>query len=130
MMKAGAQAAIVVFNASSFDNRRAIVDLAVKHRIPVMYEMPAFVDDGGLISYSVSQYAQIGRAAAYVDKIFKGAKPGDLPVEQPSILGGRHQSENREGALGIKIPNSVLLRADRETTKILLPPLPRLFNYL
>ena len=109
---AGAKAAIVVLNGSSFDARREIVALAAKHRIPAIYETPPFVSDGGLLSYSVSQYAQIGRAAVYVDKIYKGAKAGDLPVEQAATL-EMVVNVKRAKELGIKMPDSIMLRATR-----------------
>ncbi len=109
---AGAKAAIVVLNGFSFDARREIVALAAKHRLPAIYETPPFVTEGGLISYSVSQYAQIGRAAVYVDKLYKGARAGDLPVEQAAtlemIVNVKHAKE-----LGIKMPESIMLRATR-----------------
>ena len=109
---AGATAAIVAFNTFSFDSRREVVDLAAKHRIATMYEMPTFVNDGGLMSYAVSQSAQVGRAAAYIDKIFKGAKPGDLPIEQPATLELVINAKQAK-ALGIKFPKAITMRADR-----------------
>ncbi len=111
-VSSGAKAAIVVLNGSSFDARREIVALAAKHRMPAIYEAPPFVSEGGLLSYSVSQYAQIGRAAVYIDKLAKGAKVGDLPVEQAAtlelVINATHAKE-----LSIKIPQSIMLRATR-----------------
>ncbi len=108
----GAKAAIVVLNGSSFDARREIVGLAAKHRMPAIYEAPPFVTEGGFLSYSVSQYAQIGRAAVYLDKLSKGAKVGDLPVEQAAtlemVINVTHAKE-----LGIRVPESIMLRATR-----------------
>ena len=109
---AGAKAAMVVLNGPNFDNRRDIVRLAVQYRLPAIYEMPVFVDDGGLVSYSVSQYAQIGRAAYYLDKLHKGAKVRELPVEQALTLEFA-VNQKAAKAIGIKFPNIVLLRATK-----------------
>jgi len=64
--------------------RRRLVELAVKARLPTIYWRRQFVDEGGLMSYGASLSDQFRRSAEYVDKILKGAKPGDLPVEQPT----------------------------------------------
>jgi len=93
-------------------NRKALVDLAAKSRIPAMWGHRQFVDAGGLMSYAVNFYDQLRRAAIYVDKILKGAKPGDLPVEQPT----RYElviNLTAAKALGLTIPPSVLGRADQ-----------------
>lgn len=111
VMKAGAHASALTFNPDSFDLRGEIVQLAQKTKLPVVYEMRAFVDDGGLISYAVNQYAQITRAAAYVDKIAKGARPGDLPVEQPATIETVLNLKTAK-AIGIAVPSTVLARAD------------------
>jgi len=63
--------------------RKRLVDLAAKNRLPAMYTLREFVDAGGLMSYGLNMADLFRRAATYVDKILKGAKPGDLPVEQP-----------------------------------------------
>jgi putative ABC transport system substrate-binding protein len=110
-VKLAVHAVAVTFNPDSFDLRREIVQLAEKARMPAVYEMRAFVDDGGLISYSVNQYAQITRAASYVDKIVRGAKPGDLPVEQPAVI-ETIVNLRAAKAIGITVPPSVSLRAD------------------
>src|SRR4030095_16588036 len=68
----------------TFEHRNRVVDLAAKHRIPTMWGHRQFVEVGGLMSYAANFYDQVRRAATYVDKILKGAKPGDLPVEQPT----------------------------------------------
>ena len=110
-IKAQVQAAVVTFNSESFDMRREIVRLAESRKLPVVYEMRAFVDDGGLFSYSVNQYAQIARAARYVDRIAKGTKPGDLPVEQPVTL---ESVVNLRAAMaiGVVVPDIFMIRAD------------------
>jgi putative tryptophan/tyrosine transport system substrate-binding protein len=93
-------------------DRKQIIDLAGKHRLPAMYEWPEQVDDGGLMSYGATQSALVQRAAAYIDRIFKGAKPGDLPVEQPTkfeLVINRKTAK----ALGLTLPPSLLSRADR-----------------
>lgn len=108
----GAKAAMVVLNSSSFDNRHEIVSLAAKYRLATIYETPVLVDDGGLVSYSVSQYAQIGRAAYYLDKLHKGAKVRELPVEQAAVLEFAINQKTAK-ALGLKFPYIVLLRVTK-----------------
>jgi putative ABC transport system substrate-binding protein len=93
-------------------NRRAIVELAAKHRLPAVYGSKEFVDDGGLISYGVSYSHLYRRAATLADKIFKGTKPGDLPVEQPTTFEMVINLKTAT-ALGLSIPRPMLLRADR-----------------
>ncbi len=93
-------------------NRRSIVELAVKHRLPTMYAAREFVDAGGLISYGVHYPDMYRRAATFVDKIFKGAKPGDLPIEQPTKL-ELVINQKAANALGLTIPRSLLFRADQ-----------------
>ncbi len=90
---------------------KLIVELAANHRLPVIYQSREFVVDGGLISYGVNYPDLYRRAAAYVDKIFKGAKPGDLPIEQPAKFDLVINLKTAK-ALGIIIPQSVLVRAD------------------
>jgi putative tryptophan/tyrosine transport system substrate-binding protein len=93
-------------------HRRKIAELAVKSRLPTIYEQAAFVEAGGLMSYGVSFTDLDRRAATYVDKILKGAKPGDLPVEQPKKF---EFVINLKAAkqIGLTIPQSVLYRADK-----------------
>lgn len=111
MQRAGAQLLIVQQASFTAANRKLIVDLAVKHRLPAMFDIRPFVDDGGLISFGPSIPDLFRRAAQYVDLIFKGAKPADLPVEQPTKF---EMFVNRKTAkaLGLTIPQSVLARAD------------------
>jgi putative ABC transport system substrate-binding protein len=92
-------------------NRGAIVDFAAKHKLPAMYSAREFVDSGGLISYGVHYPDLYYRAASYVDKILKGAKPGDLPIEQPTKLELIINLKTAK-TLGIAVPQGLLLRAD------------------
>jgi putative ABC transport system substrate-binding protein len=93
-------------------HRKEIVDLAVKIRLPAIYPWPEFVEDGGLMTYGASFTDLFHRAATYVDKILKGAKPADLPVEQPKKF---EFIVNLKAAkqIGLTIPPNVLVRADR-----------------
>ncbi len=93
------------------EHRKAVVDLAAKSRIPAMWGERQFVEAGGLMSYAVNFYDQVRSAATYVDKILKGAKPGDLPVEQPTKFELVINLKTAK-ALGLTIPQSLLLRAD------------------
>jgi putative ABC transport system substrate-binding protein len=88
-----------------------IVDLAAKSRLPAMYPDRAFVEDGGLMAYGVSQLDIRRRLATYVDRILKGAKPGDLPVEQPTQFELIINLKTAK-ALGLTIPPTVLIQAE------------------
>src|SRR5262249_61865612 len=92
--------------------RERIVELAGKNRLPAMYGGPEFVEAGGLMSYAPSYADLFRRAATYVDKILKGAKPADLPVEQPTKFELLINVKTAK-ALGLTIPPSVLGRADQ-----------------
>jgi putative ABC transport system substrate-binding protein len=93
-------------------NRRRIVELAAQHRLPAIYGAGEFVDAGGLISYSTSFGDFYYRAATYVDKILKGAKPADIPVEQPTKFELVINMKTAK-ALRIKIPNSILVQVTK-----------------
>jgi putative tryptophan/tyrosine transport system substrate-binding protein len=86
--------------------------MAARYRVPAIYALREWVEDGGLISYATSLNEQWRRAARYVDKILKGAKPADLPVEQPSKFELVINLKTAK-ALGMKIPQSLLQRADQ-----------------
>ena len=107
-----ADAVLVVENPVNFTHRDAVVSFANKSRLPAMYALKEFVDVGGVMSYSVSFAEQVRSAATYVDKILKGAKPGDLPVEQPTRIELILNLKAAE-AQGLKISPSLLLRADQ-----------------
>lgn len=112
---AGKERADAVLVLSSFlltSQRRQIIDLAVKSRLPASYARPEFVESGGLMTYGVNLNDLARRAATYVDKILKGAKPADLPVEQPTkfefIINLKAAKQ-----IGLIIPPNVLARADK-----------------
>jgi putative ABC transport system substrate-binding protein len=93
-------------------HRLRIVELAIKHRLPGMYAAPEFVDAGGLMSYTPSYTEQFRRAAVYVDKILKGTKPSDLPVEQPMKFDFWINLKTAK-QIGLTIPPNLLVRADK-----------------
>ena len=105
-------AVIVLQSFLTNAHRRRIVDLALTHRLPGMYTQMEYVEVGGLMSYAPSYTAIYGRAATYVDKILKGTKPADLPVEQPMkfelVINLKTAKQ-----IGLTIPPNVLARADR-----------------
>jgi putative ABC transport system substrate-binding protein len=91
---------------------KRIIDLLIKKRLPSMYEGSEFVETGGLMSYSVSDTESFRRAAYYVDRILKGTKPADLPVEQPMKF-ELVINLNTAKQIGLTIPPNVLARADK-----------------
>lgn len=105
-------AVVVVTNPYMFTHRAELVQTALQHRMPAMYWGLSFVEAGGLMAYGTSGAEIARRAASYVDRIFKGAKPGDLAVEMPSEYELVVNLKTAK-ALGLTIPQSVLLRASR-----------------
>ena len=111
MVRARSDAFVVAADPLLFSNTQRIVELAARHRLPAVYEHRQFADAGGLLSYGPLAQERFARMAAYVDRILRGARPGDLPVEQPSTF---ELVLNLKAArnLGIEIPASLRLRAD------------------
>jgi putative ABC transport system substrate-binding protein len=105
-------ALVVLSNALAFANRQEIVDLAAKHRLPAIYFRKEFVALGGLISYGLDQSERYRRVAALIDKVLKGAKPADVPVEQPTKFEFLINLKTAK-QIGLTIPPHVLARADR-----------------
>jgi putative ABC transport system substrate-binding protein len=105
------EALIVVGDAMLGTHQRRVVELAAQARLPAMYNLRAFVDAGGLMSYGVHFEDLYRRAATYADKILKGTKPTDLPVEQPTKFALVINLQTAK-ALGITIPSTLLFRAD------------------
>jgi putative ABC transport system substrate-binding protein len=112
MTRARAGALTVLPSAMFGSQRRRLVDLAAKNRLPAVYPHREFVDAGGLMAYGANIADNYRRAATYVDKILKGAKPADLPVEQPTKFELVINLKTAK-ALGVKIPPSLLGRADQ-----------------
>jgi putative tryptophan/tyrosine transport system substrate-binding protein len=110
--KGGAEALIVLGSAAFIAHRTQVVELAAKYRLPTMYNRREYVETGGLMFYGVNLADLSRRAAVYVDKILKGAKPADLPVEQPTkfefIINLKAAKQ-----IGLIIPPNVLARADK-----------------
>jgi putative ABC transport system substrate-binding protein len=92
-------------------NRKLIAELALKHRIPTIYASKEFIGSGGLIAYGPSYPDLYRRAASYIDKILKGEKPGDLPIEQPTKFELIINLKTAK-ALGLDVAPSLLARAD------------------
>ena len=109
---ARADAVLVLASPIFLSHRGQVTDLAMKHRLPAMYYTMEFVLGGGLMSYGASALDLFRRAASYVDKILKGAKPSDLPVEQPTKFEFAINLKTAT-ALGLTIPQSLLQRADQ-----------------
>ncbi len=105
-------ALITVTTATLFLQQKRIADLAIKNRLPSMYQGSAWVESGGLMSYSTNELEVFRRAATYVDKILKGTKPADLPIEQPTKFEFVINLKTAK-ALNLTIPQSVLFRADK-----------------
>jgi putative tryptophan/tyrosine transport system substrate-binding protein len=111
MNKASAQAVIVLTDPILFSQRKRTVDLASKYKLPAVYFFQGFVEDGGLMSYGPSDADLFRRAAGYVDRILKGTKPVELPVEQPTKF-DLYINLKTAKALGLTIPATLLATAD------------------
>ena len=111
-VKERAGALITITSNTTFPNAKRIAELAVKHRLPSMFEGSTWVDNGGLLSYSAAELDLFRRAATFVDKILKGTKPSDLPVEQPTKFEFTINLKTAK-ALNLNIAQSVLFRADK-----------------
>jgi putative ABC transport system substrate-binding protein len=107
-----AQAVLVLPSPVFSAHRRVVITLAAQYRVPAFYEFREYVEDGGLISYGPSITDMFRRAASYVDRILKGAKAGDLPIERPVKFELVINLKTAK-ALGLTIPQSLLLRADQ-----------------
>jgi len=104
---------MIVFTCySNVQNAPRIAALAARHRLPTMYNERGWIDAGGLMSYGPRSADMVRLVAMYVDKILKGAKPADLPVEQPTKFELVINLKTAK-ALGLTIPPSLLLRADQ-----------------
>ena len=112
MTRGKAQALFGAAGLLTTPHRQTLVNLAAKTRIPAIWGEDQFVEAGGLMSYAADFYDQIRRSATYVDKILKGSKPSDLPIEQPAKLDLVINLRTAK-ALGVTIPESLLLQADR-----------------
>ena len=102
---------VVAADPMLFSQRRRIVELAARHRLPAVYEYRLFAELGGLLSYGPDAYERFRRTAVYVDRILRGARPGDLPVEQPSTFELVLNLATAD-RLRLAIPPSVRVRAD------------------
>jgi len=111
MTKERPDALLVMADTVTIGQRKRTADFAASRRIPAIYEVRDFVDVGGLMSYGIDLVDHSRRAASFVDKILKGAKPADLPVEQPTKFELVINLKTAK-ALGLTIPHSLLLRAD------------------
>jgi putative ABC transport system substrate-binding protein len=102
---------VVMPDVSMLVHRTSIISAAARNNVPVVYAQSAFARDGGLLSYGPDQVDTFRRAATYVDRILRGEKPGDLPVQFPTKI---EMVVNRKTAtaLGLAVPLSILLRAD------------------
>jgi putative ABC transport system substrate-binding protein len=107
-----AEAVIVLDDAFMFMHARRVAELAVRHRLPTMHVWPQSVVAGGLMSYGPNPDDMLRLAAIYVDRILKGAKPADLPVEQPTKFELVINLKTAK-ALGLTIPQTFMLRADQ-----------------
>jgi putative ABC transport system substrate-binding protein len=112
MVAGGAQGLLVLTDPMLSAHARQIAELAARHRLPAMYWAPWFVEAGGLMAYSPDYTAMLRRAASYVDRILKGVRPADLPIEQPTKFDLVVNLKTAK-ALGLTVPESLMLRAGR-----------------
>jgi putative ABC transport system substrate-binding protein len=111
MQRERTDALILVADPLLFAERLTIIRLAARHRLPAVYETRRFTENGGLLSYGPLEQERFQRMALYVDRILRGALPGDLPIEQPTTFELVINAKTAK-ALGLTIPPSLLLRAD------------------
>ena len=111
MAQGGAQVVLVLSSPPFVEHRPQIAALAIEHRLPTMFVFRSYVDAGGLMSYGVEQSAMYRRLAAFVEKILKGTKPADLPVEQPTKFEFVVNLKTAR-AIDVELPTSILLRAE------------------
>lgn len=107
-----AEALVVISDPMFFGQRRRLIGLAARYRLPAVYEARFFPDGGGLLSYGPGEAERFQRMAMYVDKILRGAQPGELPIERPTTFELVINLKTAK-ALGLTIPPSLLLRADQ-----------------
>jgi ABC-type uncharacterized transport system substrate-binding protein len=107
----GDQALYVVFDPLTIQAQKLIVELAIAHKIPTVCEIRDYVVSGGLVSYTYLRSHNFERIAVFIDKIFKGANPGELPVEQPTKFELAINLKTAK-ALGLEVPPTLLARAD------------------
>ena len=112
LTKARAHGLVVLPNPVTLTHQMQIVELAAKNRLPAMYPWHEFTESGGLMAYSTNRTEMFRRSATFVDRTLKGAKPGDLPVEQPTTFELVINLKTAK-ALGLKISPSLLQRADQ-----------------
>lgn len=112
MANEGARALVVTPHARNVQHGERILKHAAKNRLPAIYPLRVLVENGGLMSYAANHADEYRRAAVYVDKILKGAKPGDLPIEQPTKFELVINLKTAK-ALGLKIPAHLLMEADK-----------------
>lgn len=112
LMRKRPEALFVITDPLTQLSRKQLVELATKHKLPAMYENAPYVDDGGLMAYGPSQADNLQRALHHIDKILKGTKPSDLPIEQPTKFEFIVNLKTAK-QIGLTIPPNVLARADR-----------------
>jgi putative ABC transport system substrate-binding protein len=110
--KSRVDALITITSGWLFLQRKRIADLAIKHQLPSMFQGSAWVESGGLMSYASNEIEAFRRAATYVDRILKGTKPADLPIEQPRRFEFLINLKTAK-QIDLTIPQTVLMRADR-----------------